>query len=140
MTLVIVCTFCHEERIARPEDVTGTASPSYVSAGCGSCKRIRLHRAVLPDGAERKAEGQAAVAAAASEWTIRGRHWLRWLVSGQELVSEDVTAELGQPTSSGAVGALMTWAARQGLIVKVGRTQARRRNQHAAELTVWRRT
>lgn len=72
------------------------------------------------------------------EWIYRAICRLRYLArSGDTFTSEDVTVAVGQPSSSGAVGALMNTAARQGWIVRVGFEKAVRDNQHAALITQW---
>lgn len=62
----------------------------------------------------------------------------RLAATGETFTSEDVTAKVGQPPSSGAVGARINAAAKRGLIEHVGYTKARRANQHGAELRTWR--
>lgn len=74
-------------------------------------------------------------------WLIRARHALYVLAAaGQPFTSEDITARVGQPPSSGAVGALMNAASREHAIQKVGRRKAIRQNQHAAEISEWQGT
>lgn len=62
----------------------------------------------------------------------------RLAAEGVDFTSEDVTAIVGQPPSSGAVGARMNAAARRGLIRQVGHRKAARANQHATEIKLWR--
>ena len=57
---------------------------------------------------------------------------------GGEFTSEDITALVGQPPSSGAVGARMNAAAQRGLIVRTGDIKANRPNQHRTRISTWR--
>jgi hypothetical protein len=59
---------------------------------------------------------------------------------GREFTSEDVTAIVGMPPNHpNAVGALTRASAVRYGCEKVGRAKARRSNQHATEIAVWRR-
>ncbi len=68
---------------------------------------------------------------------------IKWAVSGERFTSEDITEVVGLPRKeigkdrNNAVGAMMSGAAKKGVIVKDGRRSAKRPSQHAAELTVW---
>ena len=84
--------------------------------------------------------GQARAIAAAPKWSVRARQWIERQCPGVTYTSEDITAALGQPPSSGAVGATMTGAAKSGLQRKYRLVQARRANQHGAEIWEWIRT
>jgi hypothetical protein len=57
--------------------------------------------------------------------------------SGRRFTSEDVTGAVGQPLSSGAVGALLNTAQQQGWLVRAGYTKAVRPNQHGAMISEW---
>lgn len=115
--------------------VAVTIDPRYAIGRC-LCPSDEPWR-LVSDPVALKEEGQARATSASLSWTVRAREWLRARPRGSTYTSEDLTADLGQPPSSGAVGSVMTWGARQGLHRKVGRRQATRPNQHAAELTVW---
>jgi len=95
----------------------------------------------LVDGQQLKATGMAAATRTSepSGWVERfDRELERRAAAGTTFTSEDVTHAVGQPPSSGAVGARINAAARRGLIEHVGYAKARRPNQHGAELRTWR--
>lgn len=59
---------------------------------------------------------------------------------GMLFTSEDITLEVGQPPNHpSSVGALMNGLARRGEIELVMYRKARRANQHASVIGVWRR-
>lgn len=95
----------------------------------------------LPGGrADRDAAITAVLNNTSSSWLHKANIVLTGLAAtGAEFTSEDVTEVVGLPPtgSPNAVGALINAARNRGLIVRVGDTQARRRNQHAARLTLW---
>ena len=91
-------------------------------------------------GDELKQSGMAAATTTSepSGWVVRFDQELeRRAAQGVPFTSEDVTHSVGQPPSSGAVGARINAAARRGIIEHVGYTKARRANQHGAELRTW---
>jgi hypothetical protein len=107
---------------------------------------------VLPAGVQNEAFGEKlkergmsvaeqSEAMSGSTWAQRADATIRALaLSREEFTSEDVTRQVGLPVrSSGAVGARMNAAAKRGVIAWTGRmAKARRPNQHAALLKVWR--
>lgn len=71
-------------------------------------------------------------------WSVLAMQALRRLArTGRRFTSEDVTGAVGQPPSSGAVGALLNTAQQQGWLVRVGYTKAVRPNQHGAMISEW---
>jgi hypothetical protein len=108
------------------------------------------HQPTLPmeeeTGQALKAQGQALAlnAAGMAEYRSEFNEQLRHLADKSWPFSvEDVTAVVGYPMQRGlaptnnAVGALMTGAAKRGLIVKVDRVKALRPSSHATEITEW---
>lgn len=151
------CTTCGRER--QPGDavppLTTGLSPHYRQGKCAGshCKANRIFMAVPPTnagsqdvvlGVARKEAGmgRAERSATPSGYVAAFDDRVKALAaSGVEFTSEDVTTTVGLPpdSSGSAVGARMNAAAKRGLIVKVGRrVKARRPNQHAAMLEVWR--
>lgn len=147
-------------RCTRCEHVYETASPHWAR---GIDPRFRYGRCRLCQGKLKTpatfvlleqprdvAQGETlkrAGMAAAVETTER--HEIGWVEAfdeelrrlaraGEPFTSEDVTAAVGQPPSSGAVGARMAAAARRGTIVAIGHRKAERVNQHATEIKLWR--
>jgi hypothetical protein len=107
------------------------------TGGCGA-KAVTWQ---LISGTSLKREGMQAATTSSepSGWVQRFDTELeRRAQSGVTFTSEDVTHAVGQPPSSGAVGARINAAARRGLIEHVGYTRATRANQHGAELRTWR--
>lgn len=100
-----------------------------------------------PNGTELKRAGQAMAASpnTLDDWKRTFKTSLaRWAATGHPFTSEDVIAVVGLPcgdiamNANNAVGAMMTAAAKVGLIRKTGnRVQARRASSHGAELTEW---
>lgn len=100
-----------------------------------------------PVGNDLKRGGQALAIApnVLEDWKRRFKTSLaRWADTGSTFTSEDVIAVVGLPcgdiamNANNAVGAMMTAAAKAGLIRKTGnRQQARRASSHGAELTEW---
>jgi hypothetical protein len=97
-------------------------------------------------GQDLKAAGQAlALDAADEDWTAAARRAIKWLAAqGRPFTSEDVTARTGLPSGApgtnrnNAVGALMTSAAKAGLIAKTGeRVPSQRPTSHGAEIAQW---
>jgi len=71
-------------------------------------------------------------------WGVLAMLQLKLLArSGRRFTSEDVTGAVGQPPSSGAVGAILNSASQQGWIARVGYTKAARANQHSAMISEW---
>lgn len=112
----------------------------------GGCGRKRAEHRLVDEQQEQRVEARAKevgmraaeLASTPSGWVERFDAELeRRAATGVPFTSEDVTYAVGQPPSSGAVGARINAAARRGLIVHVGYTKARRPNQHAAELRQW---
>jgi len=95
-------------------------------------------------GEELKAAGQAAAADAVPTWFDQATASVARLARlGTEFTSEDVIAEVGLPNvevgkdRNNAVGSLMTACAKRGMIHRVGRRKAKRRNSHSAEVGIW---
>jgi hypothetical protein len=95
-------------------------------------------------GDELKDEGMSLAAAAAAEWSAMARDCLEYLAArGTPFTSEDLVRLVGLPRGkvgsnrNNAVGAAISGAARRGLIVEVGRVNARRSPSHSARLTIW---
>lgn len=92
-----------------------------------------------------KDTGQQRAFGAVSSWAEEASAAVRTLArSGEPFTSEDVTGLVGLPAGevgtnrNNAVGALMTAAARAGVIRKTGhRRLCRRRSSHGRELTEW---
>lgn len=102
--------------------------------------------ATAVDGLTLKAEGQAlALEGADDDWTAAARRAIKWLAAqGKPFTSEDVTARTGLPSGAtgtnrnNAVGALMSSAAKAGLIAKTGeRVPSQRASSHGAEIAQW---
>jgi hypothetical protein len=98
------------------------------------------------DGLTLKDQGQGlALDAADDDWTTAARRAIKWLAAqGKPFTSEDVTARTGLPSGAtgtnrnNAVGALMTSAAKAGLIAKTGtRVPSQRPSSHGAEIAQW---
>jgi hypothetical protein len=92
------------------------------------------------EGARRKREGTERVGGRPQDAPWRAVAWSRLLDlarTGRPFTSEDVTRSVGQPSHPNAVGALLSNAARSGVIRRVGMVQAGRANQHAALIGEW---
>lgn len=98
------------------------------------------------DGLTRKEIGQEqALTGADDDWTAAARRAIKWLAAqGRPFTSEDVTARTGLPSGAtgtnrnNAVGALMTSAAKAGLIAKTDtRVPSQRPSSHGAEIAQW---
>lgn len=98
------------------------------------------------EGQHRKRTGMARALSARDEWRERARVAVRALAaSGVPFTSEDVVARVGLPTgavgtnANNAVGALVSAAARAGVIEPTGRLVASGRpSSHGATLREWR--
>lgn len=103
---------------------------------------------MAPTGDDLKTEGMARALDAAANWREVAREAVEWLAaSGRDFTSEDLTAIVGLPhpdateaNRNNAVGAVISGAARRGLIRRVGLSNANRAVSHAAALSVWRGT
>lgn len=114
---------------------------------CPLCRRwlaeLRGQYAQASSGEQRRDAGQQlALTAAGGDWKQAAREALRDLAgSGVPFTSEDLTDRVGLPSGdvgsnrNNAVGALMSWAVRSGLIVEVGRTRSTRPTSNAAKLS-----
>lgn len=114
---------------------------------CALCRRwlaeLRGDYVQAPTGEARRDAGQQiALTAADGDWKQTAREALRDLAdSGRGFTSEDLTDRVGLPSGdvganrNNAVGALMSWAVRSGLIVEVGQTRSTRRTSNAAKLS-----
>lgn len=98
-------------------------------------------------GEELKAQGQQAAMSAAelNEWKVQFYTAVAELAAlDTPFTSEDVTYRIGLPRTTvqtnrnNAVGAMMSAAAKRGVIQKTGRrVKSKRPSSHAAELTQW---
>lgn len=88
-----------------------------------------------------KQQGMAvAIAAQPEEWKARVNAVIETLaLLGRPFTADDVSAAAGDsPTGSqGAMGALITGAAKRGLIVKQSETTSQRRSVHGKSVGVW---
>jgi len=102
---------------------------------------LELGRQLRDEGME---QAEEALALRISDYKKRFAWRLHLLaVRRVEFTSEDVTSVVGFPTdvgapSNAAIGALINGAAKQKKIERVGFRQARRPNQHATVIAVWR--
>lgn len=134
------CGHCHHG------DLTRTLDPSVYMGRCLECNNGRFFRAeeIVPHdleaGREAKHAGMARTETKHADYAWRFDQEIIRRTPGQELTSEDITAVVGVPPSSGVVGARMNAAAKRGLIVRSGFRPAKRVNQHAALVSVWVRT
>lgn len=111
--------------------------------GSGRCTACALK---LCGGEKLKEQAQANALAAHPEWGARAMREVERLARcGIPFTSEDVVLMVGLPTGkvatnkNNAVGALITSAAKHGLIVKTGRyVPSKRRRSHGAALAEWR--
>lgn len=123
---------------AASEGVTPSFDPRYGSGKCRECGKDRSFvRDDISEGRRLKEEGQEIASGHVMSWSEAAQDWIRRRTKGSMYTSEDVTADLGQPPSSGAVGAVMTAMAKMGYHQKHQIVKARRPNQHAAEIWVW---
>lgn len=102
----------------------------------------------MDDGDARKAEGMTRALDAVPSWSELARDAVDYLAStGRQFTSEDLTALIGLPrpdapesNRNNAVGAVISGAARRGVIERVGYRNARRARLHSAQLSVWKGT
>lgn len=95
-------------------------------------------------GEQRREAGEQLALIGAGDWTVSARSALRTLAdSGRRFTSEDLTDMVGLPSGdvgtnrNNAVGAVMSWAVRTGLVVSVGQTKSTRARSNAAKLSVY---
>lgn len=75
------------------------------------------------------------------DWTDAAWAWLEERPTYSTVTSDDLTAAVGMPHHPNAVGAILTAAARERLLVKTGRyVPGRRVTCRGAVLAVWERT
>ena len=89
-----------------------------------------------------KKQGQRrSVQALAPEYRARFFVALSGLLQGSLFTVEDITDEIGLPETEhrNALGGLMAQAAAEGLIEKVGYTEARRKAAHSRVIRTWRK-
>lgn len=124
--------------------------PNYGTAYCYTCKRRTTHKSsarrhepkleALLAGEVAKEEGiaQANANPSTAPWRVVAMDRAMALAATRtEFTSEDITATVGVPAASGAVGALLSTLARRGVVRRVGFRKAERVNQHAALVSVW---
>lgn len=102
---------------------------------CITCAR----RAPAQAAAARDAAIATAAAGAPEAWTANARALVRQLAdAGAEFTTDDLWTRLPQPPEPRAMGAVMTWAADQGLVVATDRTRPSTRPEcHARPVRVW---
>ena len=129
------CTDCG----VASSDVTPSWDPRFASGKCASCGyKVRSFTLdSVEDGKRLKEAGQERAEGHVAPWSERARRWIVNQPRGATYTSEDITADLGQPPSSGAVGAVMTGMAKGGYHEKYMLVKAQRPNQHAAEIWTW---
>lgn len=98
-------------------------------------------------GEQLKLDGMTIAAEAVPDWTATARGVIIDLPPGARIDSEYLTARCGMPRGdvsganrNNAVGAMFSWAARAGLLHRVGDRNATRAVVHAARIGVWERT
>lgn len=94
----------------------------------------------MNEGQQRKQEGIARVSGnpMAAPWRAVAIRRLRDLaLTGEPFTSEDVTSVAGQPPTPNSVGALLSGAARQGWIERVGFAPADHAEAHARIISEW---
>ncbi len=75
------------------------------------------------------------------DWAERAWEWLAALPSRTTFTSDDLTGSVGMPHHPNAVGAIVTAAARERIIVKTGHyVPGRRVTCRGAVLALWERT
>lgn len=120
------------------ESITPSIDPRYGHGKCRACGKMRdFIRDDVAEGVRRKDEGQSSARGHVSTWSQAAQEWILRKQPGMTYTSEDITADLGQPPSSGAVGAVMTAMAKMGYHRKYFISKAQRPNQHAAEIWMW---
>jgi hypothetical protein len=121
------------------EDVVLAWDPRFAKGKCSNCdfKTRTFTRDSVEEGKNLKTKGQEQAEGHTPKWSDLARQWIERKIPGVTYTSEDITAELGQPPSSGAVGAVMTGAAKSSLHRKYRLVKAERPNQHAAEIWEW---
>lgn len=115
---------------------------------CALCRRwltdLRQTYTQATTGTERREAGEQIAMAAAGSWTLAAHEAMRTLAaSGRTFTSEDLTDMVGLPSGdvgtnrNNAVGAVVSWAVRTGLVVAVGQTKSTRARSNAAKLSVY---
>ena len=90
--------------------------------------------------AELKRHGQQLVWDADPFWRTNAVGWIyHKLKPDTRFTTDDVIAAVGLPTRRNAVGALMTYLAKKGLIERVGTRRSRREKSRLRLISVWRR-
>mgnify|MGYP000878155413 CR=1 FL=1 len=98
-----------------------------------------------PDNERAKVAGMArALESAPVSWKEMAELWVLSADRGRQFTSEDIVADIGLPTGdvaqnrNSAVGAFLSRMARVGWIRDTGRwVKSKRRELHAAKITVW---
>lgn len=81
---------------------------------------------------------EAAIGSYADEWRRRADRVLAELASsGRTFTAEDIRHRAGDPSSPGALGALLLGASRAGMIRLEGITRSTRLQRHAGLVRVW---
>ncbi len=84
-----------------------------------------------------KEEGQRLAMVASIHWQTVAKEWVASLPRGTTVTSDDVTGHLGVPPSQGAVGALFSGLAKQGVVRMAGVTTSRREGRHGSMVRRW---
>lgn len=138
------CTKC--ERVRSGDGLTDTLAPGIKLGYCLGCAKKGTFRAVdkaadrdlgkrLADRGMDKAETAEALT---GDWVERADAELKRLArTGDRFTAETLTGAVGRPSHHNALGARFNAAARQGLIRKVGYTNANRSAAHSRGLAVW---
>lgn len=116
-----------------PDTTTSVPTPSLFDED-GRVSSLAAGRA------DRDAGMALAESNAAPEWRDRALAYLDELAAaGRPFTADDLVERVGLPEtgSPNAVGALFGGAARRGLILRAGDTQATRRARHAGRVSVW---
>ena len=102
---------------------------------CAFCRRA---------GVQARETGESRALTAADDWRSQADRAIKYLAHLDDpFTSEDVIARAGLPTgntrtnANNAVGAVMSAAARRGLIRKTGYTQSSRPSSHGAIIALW---
>lgn len=107
-------------------------------AAFGECTTCIRRRAAQAEAARDRAVATAA-SGAPDVWMTRARQVVRQLAdTGADFTTDALWARLPQPPEPRAMGAVMTWAAEQGLVVATDRTEPSTRPEcHARPVRVW---
>lgn len=126
---------------SQPADRLQLSSQPGVRIGrCDPCNATSAFRPL--SGHELKAQGIAQVSLNAGQgtdaaWKIEARRVALDLARSRPFTANDITAEVGLPSSRNLVGAFLNGLAREGLIRRIGYEAGGRASQHARVVAVW---